>query len=114
MEPHTWGVPGGKMEPGETPEETAVRELREELSYHGELLLVPSFVYREPNFNFFNFIALVPDEFESQLNWENDDARWFAQSKLPKPLHFGVDALLKAAKGQIAEALKECSSFDRW
>ena len=26
----TWSLPGGRMEPGETPEETAVREVREE------------------------------------------------------------------------------------
>ncbi|SCL35142.1 ADP-ribose pyrophosphatase YjhB, NUDIX family [Micromonospora nigra] len=28
--PHMWGLPGGHGEPGESPEDTAVRELREE------------------------------------------------------------------------------------
>lgn len=101
MEPNTWGLPGGKMEPGEDPEVAAVRELREELSYAGELLLVTSYVYKEPGFTFHNFIAVVPDEFVVKLNWENDDARWFALGSLPKPLHFGAAKLLKAARSQI-------------
>ena len=97
------------MERGESPEKTAVRELREELGYRGELILIPSFVYEEPDFTFYNFIALVPDEFDSELDWENDDARWFAQSKPPKPLHFGAKKLLAVAKGQIREAIARCT-----
>ncbi|MEW2385187.1 NUDIX domain-containing protein [Micromonospora sp. NPDC047707] len=39
--PHTWGLPGGHGEPGESPEETALRELHEEtgLSPAGPLRL---------------------------------------------------------------------------
>ena len=113
VEPHTWGLPGGKMEPGETPAEAALREMREEISYEGELLLIPSFVYREDEFAFHNFLALVPDEFDVELNWESDDAGWFELSDLPKPLHFGVKKLMKAVRPQISDAIRECRKFVR-
>ncbi len=34
---HFWGLPGGIMEMGETPKETAIREVYEETGYHVEL-----------------------------------------------------------------------------
>lgn len=113
MEPHTWGLPGGKLEPDETPEEAALREMREEIAYDGELLLVPSFVYRETDFTFHNFLALVTDEFEPELNWESDDYGWFELKKLPTPLHFGVKKLMKVVKPQISDAIRECQKLIR-
>ena len=37
-DPPVWTLPGGGAEPGETPEEAAVREVREETGYDVELL----------------------------------------------------------------------------
>jgi len=51
----SWGVPGGMMEPGERPEETARRETREETGLTpGELTFFgvfsgPEYFYRYPN-----------------------------------------------------------------
>lgn len=111
LEPHTWGLPGGRVEPGETPMDAAVRELREELSYRGDLLLVPSYVYEESSFRYHNFVALVPKEFGPRLNWENDDAQWFDASGLPEPLHFGVERLMAEAGGEIPTLLKQCAGL---
>ena len=52
---HCWGVPGGMMEPGETPEETVIRETEEEIGVQPENLKLfgiysgPALYYVYPN-----------------------------------------------------------------
>jgi len=52
---HSWGLPGGSMEPGETLEEVAIRELQEESGLQArsvQLLDVfsgPDYFFRYPN-----------------------------------------------------------------
>jgi len=109
-EPGTWGLPGGKIEPSEKPLPAALRELREETRFRGKLLLFPSFVYKEPGFTFYNFLALAKTEFDPKLDWENDDAGWFELDQLPEPLHFGVGRLLEEASHEIPGLIEQCAS----
>lgn len=76
--------------------EGALREFREESGWRGEPVeMVPLLVYREPSFEFHNFLLLVPEEFTPRLNWEHDEAGWFdPDEELPDELHFGLEALL--------------------
>jgi len=74
-----WAAPGGKLEPGETPEEAVVREVREEtgLSVRDlRLRAVCSETGEDPNYNWLLFIfqagaydgRLTPSD-EGELRW---------------------------------------------
>ncbi len=45
---YVWEFPAGLIDPGETPEETAVRELREETGYRGKVLSCSRPVFSSP------------------------------------------------------------------
>ena len=104
MEPHTWGLPGGKCDGDDSDARAcAVREFQEETGYGRSLQVMaePVHVYREPGFEFSNYVGFVDSEFEPELDWENEDSGWFAPSKLPQPTHFGVRELFRVAGKQI-------------
>lgn len=90
----TWAVPGGHIEPGETPAEAAARELAEELRIHVNRLK-PLYEMRSGTFRYETFLRKVPYELHTTLNWESTDVGWFSLDRLPKPLHPGVAALLR-------------------
>lgn len=100
-EPGTWGIPGGKVDDGEELIYSALRELQEETGYSGLIDLFESFVFREDEFEYHNFIGLVSNEFEVQLNWESLDAKWFELDALPENLYFGVKLLLENSIEQL-------------
>jgi 8-oxo-dGTP pyrophosphatase MutT (NUDIX family) len=93
-EPHTWGVWGGKMEEGETPEDTVMREMHEETNYHGQFKLTKIFVFRSGDFRYHTYLIEVPEEFEPRLDWENEKFGWFKIDEFPTPMHYGLKALL--------------------
>ena len=96
-----WEFPGGKMEPGETPEEALVREIREELST--EINVDELFYTVEYDYPAFHLIlhcylcSLLTDALH--LN-EHEAARWLTKDELDS-----VDWL--PADWEVIEALKE-------
>ena len=96
QEPHTWGTWGGAMDEGEDPKTAAKREMFEETKYRGtvEMQHVYTFHDQESGFRYFNFFAIIPDEFKPKLDWENSNYRWVAYGDWPKPLHFGAKTLI--------------------
>ena len=55
-----WEFPGGKIEPGETPEEAIVREIKEELDTEVEVIeLLDTVEYDYPNFHLSMGLSLI-------------------------------------------------------
>ena len=103
-EPHTWGVVGGAIDSGESPERAARREAKEELGFQGKIeRLIPAYTFKTKGFKYHNFVGIVPSEFTPTLDFENDDAQWFDIDRLPKPLHFGLEYLFQNAKHLIRQ-----------
>jgi 8-oxo-dGTP pyrophosphatase MutT (NUDIX family) len=98
-----WCSVGGKIESGETPEQAAVREAKEEIGYDGAVILEPAFVYEDAKLRFNNFIGLVRFQFFPELNWESDGYAWTTLENVPKPWHYGLVSLL--ADSHSSEAI---------
>jgi 8-oxo-dGTP pyrophosphatase MutT (NUDIX family) len=97
-QPFTFGTWGGALDPGEAPLDAVKRELREEAGYEGDAEIVPAYVFESRSgFRYSNFVAIVEDEFEPELNWETLAFRWCRLDQIlidGLPLHFGLQALL--------------------
>lgn len=97
-QPLTWGTWGGAIDEGENPKSAAAREVREEAGYSGNLELLPLFMFKHASgFRFYNFLAIVEDEFTPKLDWENEGFEWVEFGKWPQPMHFGLEGILNDA-----------------
>lgn len=93
-EPGTWGTFGGKIDNDADPEIAALRELKEETGYNGEIDLSLFDTFQSGKFKFYNFLGKVEEEFSPILDWENESAEWFSLNEFPQNLHYGLKHLL--------------------
>ena len=89
--PGNWGIPGGKVEDGETLLEGIERECREEINFWpADVKLVPIQKFVNNTFTYHTFFCEVEDEFIPTLNYEHCGYAWVGEDQYPKPLHPGL------------------------
>ena len=90
-----WEFPGGKMEPGETPEKALVREIREELSAEisvDEFLCTVEYDYPQFHLTMHCYICSLLTE-SLHLN-EHEAARWLKNNELDSVKWLPADKII--------------------
>lgn len=90
-----WCFPGGRIDPGESPESAAVRELKEETSLkakEGDLVYFYTLNKGEKEISFF---LLQEWSGSVQIDWESSGFLWTSPSEIRNPLEelYGEDFL---------------------
>lgn len=91
--PDTWGLPGGKVEPGETLLGAMERECTEELGqfpkYH-RLVPLEKFTSADGIFEYHTWVCALNQEFVPVLNDEHIGYAWIDAGTWPRPMHPGL------------------------
>lgn len=91
--PGTWGLPGGKVESGESLMAAMQRECEEEIGDFPEYIkLIPLEQFTSPDerFIYHTFFCCVPQEFCPRLNHEHTGYAWIDSHTWPRNMHPGL------------------------
>lgn len=100
-----WEFPGGKIEPGETPEEAIVREIKEELDTEVEVIeLLDTVEYDYPTFHLSMGCFICKIKSGDLVLKEHEAAKWLTKDTLGSLEWLPADMGLV---GEIEKYLKE-------
>jgi len=111
-QPGKIGTFGGAVDGDRSVSETVQEELSEEIGMLVEPILKKLNVYKDGDFEYHNFLAIIDDSmFFPELNSENDEILWLSLEDITslKNKHFGLDAILNDK-----EALSVLQRFDSY
>jgi 8-oxo-dGTP diphosphatase len=74
--PKKWGLPGGKIETGETPEEAAIREVKEEANLNVENLTY----LKDLSDKWVDLFYTTDYDGDVQIDFEHDDYEWVSRA----------------------------------
>lgn len=99
--PGYWSLPGGNADDGETPEQAAVREPKEEMGIDVDPASLRDMekVVTPKGKCFHTFAVQAAEKFVPKLNSEHSGYAWASLDMLPRPMHPALDDMLKKRLG---------------
>lgn len=91
--PGAWGLPGGKIESGETLLGGMERECTEELGFfpvYERLVPLERFTSADGAFEYNTWVCVISNEFQPVLNHEHLGYAWISAGHWPRPMHPGL------------------------
>lgn len=118
--PNKFSCWGGYCAMGESPEENALREFKEESGFLGEIKLIKIFIDDSPTkkMTYTTFIGVIEDEFEPKIDQESLGWEWLTSGQLKSEeisdaLHPSFKKTVKECETTITSIAQSCL-MNRW